>query len=340
MFDVQIEEIHYRQIGWEPIYPQVSSHYGPKELHEVLGQARPKSYVKYNYNRIISNRYINFLNVKYPEEMVADPMTDLQLMFTWGVGRQYPFLGKYLPLNIQRGVPKSGSNSAKEALGSCLMGFLIENLPFVKPIVRNVQRNPDLICLGNNSANLVQFWEAKCQKQTPNWQEYYHKIYNELRSGFCNEYYFVRSKIKDISPIKVDMYIDKFFLKQPKKINSIVLILESLSEEIQSNSIINQTNAITTVKEMFSINDDDTKNDFQKKALRDLIQTEDAQAIFKVLDKKVQEAKEKNIQPQNLDEVPMKQPDVESQIDTEANSLDGQTYEDLVTIFNCAEEVS
>jgi hypothetical protein len=221
MSELHIQSMCYKECVWDKRYPQVSTHYKKNELAAVLKKPfNEGKCISCDLNLTLKKPEFEYFNSIYPEELVSDPITDLQLFSTWGQTRKYPFVGKYRPLNINKEVPPNGSNSAKEALGSSIMGLLIESLSNVKPIVRNVLRAPDLICLGDDNSELIQFWEAKCQ-ETIRWSDELGKIYHDLTTGFCNISYLVNTKIESYYPLKVDIFIYKFFLNKPIVISSI-----------------------------------------------------------------------------------------------------------------------
>lgn len=334
MSELHIQSLYYKECVWDKRYPQVATHYKINELAAVLKEPFNKGKcISCDLNLTLKKPEFEYFNSIYPEELVSDPITDLHLFSTWGPSRKYPFVGKYLPLNINKKVSPNGSNSAKEALGSSVMGLLIESFSNVKPIVRNVQRAPDLICLGDNNSDFIQFWEAKCQEKI-SWSTELGKIYHDLTTGFCNISYLVNTKIESYYPLKVDIFVYKFFLNEPIGISSIEPILLSLEEEIKSSAIATGTVSKRAFQKLLLPNGSADEMDCRNKILLELIEKEDATKVFRELDGKIKKAKAERSKPESLEVAGIEEYDHKKEQNFDAYNVLRQSFDDIFETLN------
>lgn len=224
--------------------PETSSHYKTTTLEAELSKfVKTKPSGVHRKKIVIPKTDFEILAEKFSEELTTNAIEDLKELVIWQKGtKEYPFLGKYIPLKIDRNELPEGSKSAKESLGSSMMGYIIELFPNIMPIVRNVGKFPDCICLSKRPNELVQFWEAKCRKGYKIKGELA-KIYNELDRNHCDVVCIVNSKILKFHPLEVELEIYKCVLDKPKRKIKLSGIVSDLQGQIVSTAAANNTSA-------------------------------------------------------------------------------------------------
>ena len=212
---VTIKHISINECEFPNDLVETSSHFKKTTLEKVLDDIYKKKKTNVSSPRKLTIPQNDFkvLAQKFSEEVTTNAIDDLKELDLWYNGsKQYPFLGKYIPLKIDRNDLPEGSKSAKECLGSSMMGYFIELFPNIKPIVRNVGTFPDCICLSNRPKETVQFWEAKCRKDYAIRSDMA-RIYNELDRNHCQFVCIVNSEIVNFHPLEVNLQIYKFVLE-------------------------------------------------------------------------------------------------------------------------------
>ncbi|MCB0703263.1 MAG: hypothetical protein KDC55_11205 [Ignavibacteriae bacterium] len=99
-------------------------------------------------------------NEAFPESALNDPIADLKLYDQWRNNtRQFPYVGKYLPLGISKQDSKTQNSGSVGVFGEVLAGMFIQHLVSPSFIVRPIRHWPDFIVL-NGEGRFV-FSESK-----------------------------------------------------------------------------------------------------------------------------------------------------------------------------------
>ena len=253
---IQINKMKYRRsvIDISKIRNKQSDYFTTKQRTEAYINAINNSFIEHKISTTpfnIDSLQVQYLNSKYPENVCADPISDLKEYKLWNTGiKKFPYNNPYKPLNItgkEYKVP--ASISAMESIGCIVMGAFIEWCEPQKPIARNVLKSPDLISF-NIKSNKFYFNEAKANKNkfAPK-HDLFNKSINHLKGEVCNVCRIYRSNVTNLDPIEIEL--DIIDIEKAGKVSlDYEIILESLYPEIEIIVLTKQHNFDDALKKI------------------------------------------------------------------------------------------